>query len=172
MRPARFLCPWDPPAKNTGAGCHALHQGIFRRSDQTCVSCIAGRFFTIWTTREAWTQGRISVNTVLSWHTGFLLHASGITAFAGIVWQHAGAMKCDSMLVQWNVHRNASLLWGLWLHASLVHGWTKQFLDLTKERNAPQELRALCSSCWGKALMRTGSGSLWGALHSLLRQIF
>ena len=27
-KPARLLCPWDSPGKNTGAGCHALFQGI------------------------------------------------------------------------------------------------------------------------------------------------
>ena len=27
--PARLLCPWDSPGKNTGKGCHALLQGIF-----------------------------------------------------------------------------------------------------------------------------------------------
>ena len=27
--PARFLCPWDSPGKNTGMGCHFLLQGIF-----------------------------------------------------------------------------------------------------------------------------------------------
>ena len=26
---ARLLCPWDSPGRNTGAGCHALLQGIF-----------------------------------------------------------------------------------------------------------------------------------------------
>ena len=34
--------------KNTGMGCHTLLQGIF----PTQVSCTAGRFFTIWATRE------------------------------------------------------------------------------------------------------------------------
>ena len=29
LRPARLLCPWDSPGKNTGGGCHALFQGIF-----------------------------------------------------------------------------------------------------------------------------------------------
>ena len=43
--PTRLLCPWDSPGKNTGVGCHVLLQG-----DQTQVSCIAGRFFTIWAT--------------------------------------------------------------------------------------------------------------------------
>ena len=27
--PKRLLCPWDPPGKNTGGGCHFLIQGIF-----------------------------------------------------------------------------------------------------------------------------------------------
>ena len=27
--PARLLCPWDSPDKNTGVGCHFLLQGIF-----------------------------------------------------------------------------------------------------------------------------------------------
>ena len=39
----------DSPGKNTGVGSHALLQGIFL----TQVSCLAGRFFTVWATREA-----------------------------------------------------------------------------------------------------------------------
>ena len=27
--PARFLCPWNYPGKNTGVHCHSLLQGIF-----------------------------------------------------------------------------------------------------------------------------------------------
>ena len=27
--PARLLCPWESPGKNTGVGCHFLLQGIF-----------------------------------------------------------------------------------------------------------------------------------------------
>ena len=30
LQPARLLCPWDSPGKNTGVGCHALLQGIFQ----------------------------------------------------------------------------------------------------------------------------------------------
>ena len=29
LQPARLLCPWNSPGKNTGVGCHALFQGIF-----------------------------------------------------------------------------------------------------------------------------------------------
>ena len=28
LYPARLLCPWDSPGKNSGVGCHALLQGI------------------------------------------------------------------------------------------------------------------------------------------------
>ena len=29
LQPARLLCPWESPGKNTGVGCHVLFQGIF-----------------------------------------------------------------------------------------------------------------------------------------------
>ena len=29
LQPARLLCPWNSPGKNTGVGCHSLFQGIF-----------------------------------------------------------------------------------------------------------------------------------------------
>ena len=35
MEPARLLCSWDSPGKNTGMGCHALLQGIFPHSPGT-----------------------------------------------------------------------------------------------------------------------------------------
>ena len=30
LQPARLLCPWNFPGKNTGVGCHFLLQGIFQ----------------------------------------------------------------------------------------------------------------------------------------------
>ena len=42
----------DAPGKNTEVGCHALLQGIFPTRESNWVSCIAGRFFTSWATRE------------------------------------------------------------------------------------------------------------------------
>ena len=41
-----------PQAKNTGVGCHSLLQGSPQLRDWTQVSCIAGRFFTIWAFKE------------------------------------------------------------------------------------------------------------------------
>ena len=40
------------PGKNAGVGCHFLLQGIFPTQGSNLVSCIAGRFFAIWATRE------------------------------------------------------------------------------------------------------------------------
>ena len=55
LLPTRVLCPWDSPGKNTGVGCHFLLQGSPGLRDQiciSCVSCIAGEFFTHWDTWE------------------------------------------------------------------------------------------------------------------------
>ena len=35
LYPARLLCPWDFPGKNTGVGCHFLLQGIFLAQELT-----------------------------------------------------------------------------------------------------------------------------------------
>ena len=53
MEHARLLCPWNSPGKNTGVVSHSLFQGSAWPRDLTQVSCIGGRFFTIWATREA-----------------------------------------------------------------------------------------------------------------------
>ena len=33
LEPAKFLCPWDFPGRNTGVGCHFILQGIFLESN-------------------------------------------------------------------------------------------------------------------------------------------
>ena len=39
--PARLLCPWDSPGKNTGVACHALLQGIFlTQGSNPCLLCL------------------------------------------------------------------------------------------------------------------------------------
>ena len=42
----------DFPGEDTGVDCHALLQGSSQPRDQTQVSHIVGRFFTIWAIRE------------------------------------------------------------------------------------------------------------------------
>ena len=52
----------DSPGKNTGVGFHALLQGILPTQGANLVSRIAGRFFTIWATREAYIWPHKSCN--------------------------------------------------------------------------------------------------------------
>ena len=44
LQPARLLCPWNSPGKNTGVGCHALYQGTFPSPGSypylSCLTCI------------------------------------------------------------------------------------------------------------------------------------
>ena len=51
----QLLRPWDFPGKSTGVGSHFLLQGSSRPRNWTQVSFIAGRRFTLWATREAYT---------------------------------------------------------------------------------------------------------------------
>ena len=52
----QVLCLWNFPGKNIGVGCRSLLQGSSWPRDRTRVSCMVGRFFTIWATRE-WFKG-------------------------------------------------------------------------------------------------------------------
>ena len=50
----KLLCPWNFPGKNNWSGLPFPYSGDLPwPRDQTWVSCIAGRFFTFWATREA-----------------------------------------------------------------------------------------------------------------------
>ena len=41
LYPAKLLCPWDSPGKNTAVSCHAFHQGIFlAQGSKPGVSCL------------------------------------------------------------------------------------------------------------------------------------
>ena len=53
LQPHGSLCIWNSPGKNTGVGSHFLSRGSSWSRDQTQDSCIAGRFLTVWATREA-----------------------------------------------------------------------------------------------------------------------
>ena len=41
LLPARLLCWWTFPGKNTGVGCHFYTRGSFWPKDQTLISCIS-----------------------------------------------------------------------------------------------------------------------------------
>ena len=50
--PARLPCPWDSPGKTPGVGAVSSSRGSSQPRDWTLVSCISGRSFTDWATRE------------------------------------------------------------------------------------------------------------------------
>ena len=52
LEPARLLRPWNSPGY-TGVGNHLFSSRSSQPRDWTQVFCTAGRFFTIWATREA-----------------------------------------------------------------------------------------------------------------------
>ena len=62
LQPARLLCLWDSPGKNTGVVCHFLLQGIFSTQGSNphfiISSALAGGFFT---TRATW-EAHLSCN--------------------------------------------------------------------------------------------------------------
>ena len=45
--PARLLCPWDSPGRNTGVGCHSLPQGIFLTQRWNLCLLYCRQIFTI-----------------------------------------------------------------------------------------------------------------------------
>ena len=45
LKPARLLCPWDFPDKNSGVDISSAN-GSSCPKDQTCISCLAGGLFT------------------------------------------------------------------------------------------------------------------------------
>ena len=49
LEPARLLCPWNSPGKNTGVGCHFLLQGIYltKGLNPSLLHC-RWIFFTVW----------------------------------------------------------------------------------------------------------------------------
>ena len=54
LQPARLLCLWDSPGKNTAVGLCALFQGIFlTQGSKPSSPALADRFFTTSTTWEA-----------------------------------------------------------------------------------------------------------------------
>ena len=48
LYPARLLCPWDLPGKNTGAHCHFLLLGIFPTQESNLISCIDRQILYHW----------------------------------------------------------------------------------------------------------------------------
>ena len=67
LQPARLLCPWAFPGKNTGVGCHVLLQGMFLTQGSNPCLCTKGRFLN---PEPPYTSmKKISLNTYTHSHT-------------------------------------------------------------------------------------------------------
>ena len=76
MQPARLLCPWDYPGKNTGVGCHALLRGILPTQGlKPYVSCI-GRHLPLAAPGKPFLSAYYVATTVL-FITGIFIVAVG-----------------------------------------------------------------------------------------------
>ena len=53
LLPHGLYSPWNSPGQSTGVVAFPFSSGFSQPRDQTQVSCIAGRFFISWATREA-----------------------------------------------------------------------------------------------------------------------
>ena len=69
LQPARLLCPWDSPGKNTGVSCHALLQGIFQTQGLNPhllhLPVLTSRFFT---TNTTWKAHNFCKRKIYSFH--------------------------------------------------------------------------------------------------------
>ena len=115
----------DSPGKNTGVGCYALFQGIFPLRDQTQISCIAGRFFTVWATtcifKKGFEQRRIQhwigakvygVQAFVDWcqegqHDDSLFHLGGSLSSYG---SKSVRLSCTFLDEELRLHYIAELL--------------------------------------------------------------
>ena len=62
----QVFCPWDLPGRNTEVGCISFSSGSSLPRDQTQVSWISGKIFTVWATREAQGNIQITMNKLMS----------------------------------------------------------------------------------------------------------
>ena len=96
LQPARFLCSWNSPGKNTGVGGHFLLQRIFWTRDGTQVSCIAGRFFTVWAIRIHIPTVKRKVWILLEWGQGSLASPALGSILAAACYPH-GSLCASSL---------------------------------------------------------------------------
>ena len=104
--PSRLLCPWNSPDKNTRVGSHSFSRESSWPRVQTLVSCITGRFFTLWAIREALMWG---VVLLLQWRRS----ADGYNRFS----RNSGGKKYCRFI-------NTYLL------AQEYHSWKTYILDI------------------------------------------
>ena len=82
--PWTIYSPWNSPGQNSGAGSCSLSRTSSQPRDQTQVSCIAGRFFTSWASREAF----IKYNSIYLYSTYWKNYILCCTTFLKIFFKN------------------------------------------------------------------------------------
>ena len=125
LQPARLLCLWNFPGRSTGVkSCYLLHGSSWLKY-WTQVSFIAGRFFTVWVTRETH-EIKVSVihlfstlcNPIDCFPPGFSNHS---ILQAGILeWVAVPFSRGSSQPRNWALFSYVSCI-GRWILLSLCH---------------------------------------------------
>ena len=125
LQPARLLCLWKFPGTSTGVKSRYLLHGSSWLRDWTRVSLIAGRFFTVWVTRETY-EVKVSVIHLCStlcdpidcWPPGFSGHS--ILQARILEWVAIPFSRGSSQPRNWILFSYVSCI-GRWILLSLCH---------------------------------------------------
>ena len=119
LQPARLLCPWDSPGKNTGVGCCALFQGIFPTRGSTpgllhCMQILQGIKSSHWGLRTSLQHlPKVCLCSVEGLRKPLSSSVEGREAGGEAAGMAARLLLCwgDSTTGQWGGHESAHLSW-------------------------------------------------------------
>ena len=128
LYPARLLCPWDSPGKNTGVGCHVL-QGIFLNQGLNPyllhLPVLAGRLFATSATWEAH-QVLACGSSSAQFSDDFTLGTWGLLSIP-LCWYPPASLKHwpsqRGLYSAFSFLPDVSSLWSPWLHLSSTCGF-------------------------------------------------
>ena len=122
--PARLLCPWNSPGKNTGMSCHSFLQGIFptQGSNPGLSHC---SFFIVWITRE------VSLNygvRLISKQSNCFLHFTSLNMNPYQMYSVSNFSYAYHYVIMWPLNFN-HFVFAMWFkHNSQFHRLLKIYL--------------------------------------------
>ena len=88
LQPARLLCPWDSPGKNTAVGCHFLLQGILptQESNQGLLHCRQILYWLSYEGSPPYCWEDLKPRPLIGSHTSIFLRGRIEEYSLGILW--------------------------------------------------------------------------------------